>query len=165
MMNVLIVQLTPETYFCADNIFLVVVVLDHPIDVNVIEVQPSLVISVGDTEVVAHSHIEIKRTILGNDHLMLGSRHTSAPPLNYVSLLHLNVVCIHPVHKFLSRVQICQNLMLLAPVVAFNLLLPDPLLCQELGLISQTSQDNLISSEMNDWVRENVEDLSEYFFD
>lgn len=72
---------------------------------------------------------------------------------------------IHPVHGNLVRVKVFDDFMLFSPVMSFNFLFFDVLKPDEIGFISETSKDDLITTQMNDWIWEDVDDFGKYFPD
>jgi hypothetical protein len=135
MVDVLVAQLTPQADLSPQNILLVLVALHHASDVLVVQIEPGLVIAVGHSQIVTHSHIEVEGTVLRDDNLVFGLRQSSPPPLDDVSLLNLDVVSVHPIDKFLVGVQLFEYLVLLSAIVSLQLLLSDVFLLDELGLI------------------------------
>ena len=63
VMHILIAELAPEADLCPQHLVLALVVFDHLADVHVVEVHPGLVGAVGHAQVVAHSHVQVKRTV------------------------------------------------------------------------------------------------------
>lgn len=64
MVGVPVVDFAPKADLCAKHILLVVIVLDVPTDVLVVEVEPCDVISVTDTKVIANAHIKVEWAIV-----------------------------------------------------------------------------------------------------
>lgn len=71
VMHVFVAQFAPETHLRAKYFVLVIVVLDESADVLVVEVHPSLVVPVGDSEVVSHTHVEVEGAVLRDDDVEL----------------------------------------------------------------------------------------------
>jgi len=104
MMDVLIAEFTPETDLCAKHILLVAVAFDDLPHVEVVHIHPGLVVAVAYTEIVADSHVNVERAVLGDDDFVGCGGKTSSPPVNHVSILDLDVVGIHPIDEFLCGV-------------------------------------------------------------
>ena len=91
MMNVLIAEFAPQGEFCSQNIFLVGVALYHSSNVKVIDVHPCGITTIGNSEIISDSHINVKWSVLRDDDFILGIWHTSTPPLHNISFFNLNV--------------------------------------------------------------------------
>ena len=74
MMHVLVAELTPQADLGSQHVLLVLVGLYHSADVLVVEVQPGLVVAVGNPQIIAYSHVEIEWAVLGNDELVFCGR-------------------------------------------------------------------------------------------
>lgn len=88
-------------------------------------------------------------------------RMSSAPPMDYVACLDINLR-VHPVHWGLFRVQFFDNFMLFSSIVPFNVLLLDIFLLDKLRLVLKTCQNNFIPTQVNNWIGENVNDLCKH---
>lgn len=157
MMHKLVAQLTPEAHLCPQHLIPAFVVFDHLADVHIVEVHPSLVVSVGHPQIVAHSHIQIKWAVLGNNNLMLGNGEASAPPVNNIASFNVYFIGVHPIHEFLVWMQFLKDFVLFPSIVPLHLHLSYALLLEKFSLIGKASQNHLVSSQVHDRVRKNIE--------
>jgi hypothetical protein len=164
VVDVLVAELAPKTDLRTENVVPVFIALDHVTDVQVVQVHPGLIVSIGDSEIIADSHIEVEGAVLGNNDGVFGGRKASAPPMHHICGFKLYVVVVHPIHKGLIGVHLVQHLMLFLAIVNFNVALSDALHLDEVCSVLQTGQHHLITTKMHDWVWEDVENLGEDLF-
>jgi len=134
VMSVPVVDLAPQADFSPHDVFLVLVVLNATGNILVVQIKPGNVASIPDSEVVPHAHIEIKRSVVRNHHLLIGMWVSPAPPMDNVSLFDFDVR-VHPVHRSLFGIKLLDNLMLLPSVVSLDLLLFDVLELDKFRLV------------------------------
>lgn len=72
---------------------------------------------------------------------------------------------IHPVHRCFFGIEIFNDFVLFSPIMSLNLVLLDFLQFYKLGPVFETCKHHFIASQVNDRVREDINNLSKYFFD
>lgn len=98
MMGISVVNLTPQTNLGPQDIFFVLIALNTPCNVLVVEIKPGCIASIANTKIVSYTHIKIERAIVGNNNWIISTGIPSTPPVNNVSFLDINLG-IHPVHR------------------------------------------------------------------
>jgi hypothetical protein len=164
MMGVPIIDLTPQTHFRPDDILLILVPLNIPGNMLVMQIHPRQIISIRYTIIVPDTHIKIKRSIVREHDLVFCGRITSAPPVDDVALFNVNET-VQPVHWGFGRVQLLDDLVLLSTVLALDLMLLDFLLLDELCLVFEAGEGYFIAAQVNDRVGEDVDYLGEDLLD
>ena len=104
MMHVLVTKLAPQADLSSNHILFVFVVFNHFSNVLHIKIHPCLIIAIGNSQIIAYTHIQIEGTILRNDNRIVGRRKSSPPPMHDVSILYFNLVAIHPIHHLFVRI-------------------------------------------------------------
>ena len=102
-MGVPIIDLTPQTHFRPDDILLILVPLNIPGNMLVMQIHPRQIITIRHTIIVPYTHIKIKRTIVREHDLVLGRRVAPAPPMDNIALFNVNET-VQPVHWGFGRV-------------------------------------------------------------
>lgn len=164
VVRVPLVDLAPQANLSPQHILLVLVIGNVSGNVLIMQVKPCNVIPVIHTKIVSHSHVQVKRSIIRDDNWVFGLRVSSSPPVNNVAFFDLNLT-VHPVHGCLFGVKVLNDLVLFSSVVSFNLMFLDFLQFDKVSSVFETSQHDFITSQVNDWVRENINNLSKDFFD
>ena len=165
VVGVLVVELGPEGELSPQHIVSVLVGLEHVCYVLVVEVEPSRIGAVANSQVVSHPHVDVERAVLRYYYRVNISGQASSPPMHHVSLLNSELVHVHPVNELLLWVQLLQHPVLLPPVVQLYLCLPDSTLLDKLCFVGQAGQHHLITSEVDIRVRNNIENFGEDLLD
>jgi hypothetical protein len=98
-MDVLVAELTPKTDLCSQHILLILIPLNNMTDMQVIEIHPSLIVSIGHSQMIANTHVKVEGAILRYNYGIFGGRKASTPPVHNISWFKLNKVVIHPIHE------------------------------------------------------------------
>jgi hypothetical protein len=85
--------------------------------------------------------------------------------MNNISFLDFNIIEVHPVHELFVWIQLFQHFMLFSTIMKLHFKLLDFFLFDEFSFVLEASQNDLVSTQVNNRIRENVENFSEYFLD
>ena len=121
MVSVSIIHLTPETHFSSNYIVFIIIVFYIFTNILIVKIEPCYISSIVYSKVISHSHIKIKRSIIGNNYFLISFGHSSTPPMNNISLFDINFG-IHPIHWSFVFLKIFYNLMLFFPIVSLYLI-------------------------------------------
>jgi hypothetical protein len=100
VMSVLVINLAPQTHLSAKHVVFVRIRRCHFANILIVQIHPSDIAAIAHSIVVSHSHIKVERSILRNNNLFFSVRQSPSPPMNNISLLDLNVIGVHPIHRF-----------------------------------------------------------------
>ena len=127
----------------------------------IMKVQPGQIVPITDSKVVADSHVQIIWTVIWYDNRVWSIWFTWSPPMNNISFFDFNHT-IHPIHWCFWWIQLFDYFMLFSSIVSFNLVLLYVFQSYKICSILEACQLNLIPSQMNDRIWENINYLCEH---